>query len=49
VLLLIMLAAGFLYENISKAHDRRFHPIEGQLQDVGGREIAERLVHRGIS
>lgn len=37
LLLVILLAtAGFLYENISEARDRRFHPMPGQLIDVGG-------------
>jgi pimeloyl-ACP methyl ester carboxylesterase len=37
LLLVILLAtAGFLYENISEARDRRFHPMPGQLVDVGG-------------
>ncbi len=28
--------AGFVYENISEARDRRFHPMPGQRIDVGG-------------
>ena len=37
LLLVILLATvGFLYENISEARDRRFHPMPGQLIDVGG-------------
>ena len=28
--------AGFLYENISEARDRRFNPMPGRLVDVGG-------------
>jgi len=32
----VLAAAGFLYENISEARDRRFHPMPGQLVDVGG-------------
>ena len=39
ILLLILAAAGFLYENISEVRDRRFHPIQGQLVDVGGRKM----------
>jgi pimeloyl-ACP methyl ester carboxylesterase len=35
-LLLILAAAGFLYENISEARDRRFNPMEGRLVDAGG-------------
>jgi len=37
VLLVVLLAtAGFIYENISEARDRRFNPMPGQLIDVGG-------------
>ena len=36
-LLLICAAAGFVYENISEARDRRFNPMFGKLIDVGGR------------
>ena len=36
---LIMAAAGFLYENISEARDRRFNAIEGKLINVGGRTM----------
>lgn len=39
VVLLALAAAGFLYENISEARDRRFNPPEGQLVDVGGRKM----------
>jgi pimeloyl-ACP methyl ester carboxylesterase len=41
VLLLVILlaAAGFLYENISEARDRRFHPMPGRRVDVGGYEL----------
>jgi pimeloyl-ACP methyl ester carboxylesterase len=37
--LLILAAAGFLYENISEARDRRFHPMAGRLVDVRGRKM----------
>src|SRR5579864_4290397 len=37
--LLLLAVAGFLYENISEARDRRFNPMEGRLVDVGGRKI----------
>jgi pimeloyl-ACP methyl ester carboxylesterase len=37
--LLVLAAAGFLYENISEARDRRFNPLEGRLLDVGGRKM----------
>jgi pimeloyl-ACP methyl ester carboxylesterase len=40
VFLLLLVAglalAGFLYENIAEARDRRFNPMPGQLVDVGG-------------
>jgi len=36
VLLLLLAAAGFLYENIFEARDRRFNPMPGRLVDVGG-------------
>ena len=39
VCLLILAAAGFLYENISEARDRRFNPMEGRLVDVDGRKM----------
>jgi pimeloyl-ACP methyl ester carboxylesterase len=31
--------AGFLYENISEARDRRFNQMPGKLIDVGGRKM----------
>jgi pimeloyl-ACP methyl ester carboxylesterase len=34
-LITIVLVAGFLYENISEARERRFHPMPGQLVDIG--------------
>ncbi|MFZ1141145.1 MAG: alpha/beta hydrolase [Candidatus Sulfotelmatobacter sp.] len=34
--LLILAAAGAIYENISEARDRRFSPMSGKLFDVGG-------------
>lgn len=39
VFLLILAVAGFLYENISEARDRRFNPMEGRLVDVGGHKM----------
>jgi pimeloyl-ACP methyl ester carboxylesterase len=39
VLILVLAAAGFLYENISEARDRRFNRMEGKLVDVGGRKM----------
>ena len=35
----ILAGAGFLYENISEARDRRFNPMVGRLVDVGGRKM----------
>jgi pimeloyl-ACP methyl ester carboxylesterase len=39
VLLVFAAGAGFLYENISEARDRRFNPMRGKLVDVGGRKM----------
>jgi pimeloyl-ACP methyl ester carboxylesterase len=36
---LAMLAAGFLYENISEARDRRFNAMPGKLVNVGGKRM----------
>jgi pimeloyl-ACP methyl ester carboxylesterase len=36
VFLVILVLAGFLYENVSEARDRRFNPMPGQRVDVGG-------------
>jgi pimeloyl-ACP methyl ester carboxylesterase len=36
VLALALLGAGFLYENVSEARDRRFNPMTGRRFDVGG-------------
>jgi pimeloyl-ACP methyl ester carboxylesterase len=36
VLAVLLAGVGFLYQNISEARDRRFHPMPGQLVDVGG-------------
>jgi len=35
-LVILFATAGFLYQNISEARDRRFHPMPGQLVAVGG-------------
>ncbi len=32
----VLALAGFLYENVSEARDRRFHPMTGRRFDVGG-------------
>jgi pimeloyl-ACP methyl ester carboxylesterase len=39
LLFLFVVAAGFLYENISEARDRRFNPMPGKLVDVGKRKM----------
>lgn len=41
LLLLILLSAlaGFVYENISEARDRRFHPMPGKLVNVSGTKM----------
>ncbi len=36
LLVLVLAAAGVMYENISEARDRRFNPMPGRLFDVGG-------------
>src|SRR4029077_2477266 len=33
-LILLTALTGFIYENISEARDRRFHPMPGQLVDI---------------
>jgi len=40
-------AAGFLYQNISDTRDRRFHPMPGQLVDVGGYQMHINCVGQG--
>ena len=35
----ILMAAGFIYENIAEARDRRFNAMPGVLVDVGGRKM----------
>ncbi|MGB7599149.1 MAG: alpha/beta fold hydrolase [Candidatus Sulfotelmatobacter sp.] len=39
ILVIALAAAGFFYENISEARDRRFHPMPGQRVDVGGYKL----------
>src|SRR3954447_3633739 len=39
VAVLILAAAGFIYENISEARDRRFNPMVGKRIDVNGRKM----------
>jgi pimeloyl-ACP methyl ester carboxylesterase len=36
ILVILLAVAGFFYENISEARDRRFHPMPGELVDVDG-------------
>jgi len=38
-LLLVLLVAGYLYENISEARDRRFNPMKGRLVDAVGHRM----------
>lgn len=39
VLVLVLAGAGYLYENIAEARDRRFNRMPGKLVDVGGRKM----------
>lgn len=40
VLLILLIAlAGFMYQNISEARDRRFNPMSGKLVNVDGRKM----------
>ncbi len=39
LIVLILAVAGFLYENISEARDRRFNPMPGRLVDVNGHRM----------
>jgi pimeloyl-ACP methyl ester carboxylesterase len=39
LVMLFLAFAGFLYENIFEARDRRFNPMPGKLIDVGGRKM----------
>jgi pimeloyl-ACP methyl ester carboxylesterase len=39
VLVVLFAVAGFLYENISEARDRRFHSMPGLRVDVGGYKL----------
>ena len=38
-LVVVLAVAGFLYENISEARDRRFNAMDGRLVDVAGRRM----------
>ncbi len=48
VLVILLATAGFLYENISEARDRRFNPMPGQLVDVGGYKMHIDCTGQGI-
>lgn len=39
VIVVFVLFAGFVYQSISEARDRRFHPMPGQLIDIGGYKL----------
>ncbi len=39
ILVFVLAAAGFIYENISEARDRRFNPMAGTMVDVDGRKM----------
>ena len=39
ILVILLAATGFVYENISEARDRRFHPMPGLRVDVGGYKL----------
>jgi pimeloyl-ACP methyl ester carboxylesterase len=46
-LLLLCALAGFVYENVSEARDRRFNPMPGKLVDVGGHKMHIDCVGQG--
>jgi len=39
LLVLFLAGAGFMYQNISEARDRRFNPMAGKLVEVDGRKM----------
>lgn len=47
VLILVVAACGFLYENVSEARDRRFNPMPGERVDVGGYKMHIYCVGQG--
>ena len=47
ILVILLAAAGLLYENISEARDRRSNPMPGQLVDVGGYKMHIDCLGRG--
>lgn len=48
VLVLLLAAAGFLYENISEARDRRFNPMPGRLIEVGSQTMHIDCAGQGV-
>jgi pimeloyl-ACP methyl ester carboxylesterase len=47
LLVMFLASAGFIYENISEARDRRFNPMPGRLVDVGGYKMHIYCAGRG--
>jgi pimeloyl-ACP methyl ester carboxylesterase len=47
VVIVLAVAAGVLYQNISETRDRRFHPMLGQRVDVGGYKMHIHCVGQG--
>lgn len=47
LLVVFLAAAGFLYENIAEARDRRFNRMPGVLVDVGGRKMHIHCIGEG--
>jgi len=45
VIALLLAAAGFLYENIAEARDRRFNPMPGQRVNVGRNDRSSLSMH----
>jgi pimeloyl-ACP methyl ester carboxylesterase len=48
IIVFILAIAGFLYENISEARDRRFNRMTGRLVDVDGRKMHIDCTGEGI-
>jgi len=46
-IVVVLAAAGAIYENISEARDRRFNPMPGKIVDVGGRNMHIYCVGQG--
>ena len=47
ILVILLVTAGFLYENISETRDRRFNRMPGELVDVGGYKMHIDCTGRG--